>query len=174
MRRSLYLLILLFSIGCSPLAKKQDHPQTNQKLTSEQLEAPLELKKLNLFAQLESKNRRLKQVGSSFQLRFWRQDLGTQNEGPFVDPGLKVCTRPWMKMENGYQHGSYDTTPVSIEFSDLDGIFTIEPIFFSMPGDWELHIELCENHVECKDEGYGGCPEGTVVDRAIKFIEIHE
>lgn len=160
--------------GCSPLAKKESINHTTNPSTQFSLLFHLDFKKADLFGRLKSNSERVPQSNASFQLEFWRKDLGNENEGPFVDPGLKVCIRPWMKMENGVQHGaSDDQNPISIEFNELDGTFLVEPVSFSMAGAWELHVELCNTSLDCKRGGYEGCPDGTLIDQSFQLFIVH-
>ena len=154
---------------CSPLARTEQSRSKSQHLNLGDLTS-LEFGKVELLAHIESKTRRTKQTGSSFELWFWRKGLGNQQEGPFIDPDLRICVKPWMKMENGIQHGSAHSTPVSIEFNEVEGTFTIDPVFFTMSGVWELWIELCSKDAQCKENGYGGCPDEALIERAARPI----
>lgn len=194
-------LVFASSANCSPLAKKpsagassanssqaqsqsqqQTQSQWNQE-TIRQADAvahrwPIEFRQAGLSAALESNDSKIRQDGSTFQLKFWRSDLGTLEDGPYVPPtsvGYTVCVRPWMIMSGGVQHGSWSPDPIGIELNEETGTYTIKPIAFTMEGVWQLYVELCSGQVRCDGKGgYKGCPAGQLYEQAMASFEVHE
>ena len=75
------------------------------------------------------------------QVRFWKVDEATSS-GPYVDPSLTVSAKLWMPSMG---HGS---SPVTVQRhldasgAALPGIFDVSKVYFSMPGPWEVWLQL--------------------------------
>lgn len=81
------------------------------------------------------------EVTGSAVLRFWKKGEGSPF-GPYMDPEGTVAVKLWMPAMG---HGS---SPVTVRpqsdaaGSRIPGVFTASRIFFSMPGEWEIRVQL--------------------------------
>jgi hypothetical protein len=74
------------------------------------------------------------EVELSASVKFWNAKTGTPN-GPYVAPSSAFRPYLWMPSMG---HGS---SPIRVTPQET-GTFLLEGIFFSMPRDWTLNIEL--------------------------------
>ena len=74
-----------------------------------------------------------------FLIKIWQPNLADESE--FVED---VSVFLWMPSMN---HGS---SPVTIKQVDI-GTYRVNDVFFTMPGEWEIHIQL-KNNNEVKDQ----------------------
>lgn len=74
----------------------------------------------------------------SFLLKFYSESDPTRS----IDPpmGLQPYVQLWMSSMN---HG---TSPVQIEKLE-EGLYRVHKIWFSMPGEWDLRIQLKEGNI---------------------------
>lgn len=74
-------------------------------------------------------------------LRFWKKGEGSPF-GPYADPEGTVAVKLWMPAMG---HGSSPVTvtpQVDAAGSRIPGVFTASQIYFSMPGAWEIRVQL--------------------------------
>jgi len=190
MRAILFIFLVVASTAnCSPLAKKpsvggstenaspsQWSPATMRQAEEVAHRWPIEFRQAGLSGVLESNESEIRQDGSTFQLKIWRSDLGTLEEGPYVPPtssGYTVCVKPWMIMPGGVQHGSWSPDPIGIQLDEQTGTYTIKPIVFSMEGTWQFYVQLCSGQVKCSGKGYMGCPADQLYEQAMASFEVH-
>lgn len=83
------------------------------------------------------------QVGedSSFVLKFWKPGA----ERTYVDPPSTLHVFLWMPSMG---HGS---AKVKIEHPET-GTFDVTNVYFTMPGVWDVHIQLIDNNQKVLDE----------------------
>ncbi len=102
---------------------------------------PLSFPKHGYCAELTWDSALNDQDPASFTLRFWKASVGT-SAGPYVDPGYLVGAKLWMPSMG---HGSSPVTVKTAKDSSgntIPGIFNGSNVFFIMPGDWDLRIQL--------------------------------
>lgn len=90
-------------------------------------------------------------VNSPFQLRFWKMGEGTAN-GPYADPPHAVAVKLWMPAMG---HGSSPVTvtpAVESGGTRISGIFDVNNVYFIMPGDWEIHVQLIHGNNRIHEE----------------------
>jgi hypothetical protein len=70
---------------------------------------------------------------NSFKLQFWNESDGVVSDLP---AGLTVGVQPWMPAMG---HGV--SMPVKVSH-DSTGTYSATNLFFTMPGDWEVRIQI--------------------------------
>jgi len=133
------------------------NPQAQQKSK----ECSLNLGKLDLCATLVPLQSSIPvRKGTSFKLKFWNLNQGTI-DGPYSDPGLNPHIWLWMEMPSG-SHGSLPVTVTqSLDSQGVKeaGVYDVKGAVFTMPGEWELHLDLLQS-------------DGAKVDEAVQKIWI--
>ena len=97
-------------------------------------ECPFSFPKAGLCASWTWKADPTLDAGASATLKFWNAKEGSPN-GPYVAPSSAIRPFLWMPSMG---HGS---SPIQVTSQEI-GIFLLEDIFFIMPGEWTLNIEL--------------------------------
>lgn len=101
---------------------------------------PLPLKRAKLCASISWDSAPATGRANAFTLRFWDLKTGSES-GPYITPAQAPFVRLWMPSMG---HGS---RPVVISSAreggaELPGVFRVEQVFFSMPGDWDVQVQL--------------------------------
>lgn len=78
-----------------------------------------------------------------FLIKIWRPNLADESE-LLEEVKDDVSVFLWMPSMN---HGS---SPVTVKQEDI-GTYRVSDVFFTMPGEWEIHIQL-KNNNEVKDQ----------------------
>lgn len=137
MRRILPAFLFIFS-SCqiSPIFNHAPAPQSTPSPSSEEKsisECPLYFESKELCGNLSWISYPTDKEMGTLSLTFWSKESGS-SDGPFTAPPGKIHIYFWMP-EHG--HGS---SPVRI--TGDHGQYQIEDVFFIMPGNWDLHIQL--------------------------------
>lgn len=159
-----FIQILLFSIAigcmsCSPILKKGPIHSKNVSQGSK-IGSPGYFQKADIYFQILPVDQKLiSNRDSTLKITFWKdRSLGIKEFG--LTDELEPYVWLWMPMPSG----SHGTSPVSTS-QDLEngqiklGFYTITEAYFSMPGEWEVHIDLKQK-------------DGKIVDAAVQTIEI--
>lgn len=143
--RVLELLGCLFFTACltSPLL---DHEQASQgDATIQEIvvdsECPFHFPNKNLCASISWEKMPNEDEEGEFTIRFWKKGIGTK-EGPYTYPGHAVAVKLWM---GSMGHGSLPVKVVQKQNEHgkiLEGTFSAKRVYFVMPGDWEIWIQL--------------------------------
>lgn len=142
--RTLAMTASLFLAGCldSPIFNHADaapsgfNPQLNGNSS-----CPLEFKKQDFCASLTWTKLPTDEEKGEFTLRFWNKSTGTEN-GPYVTPVQSVFVKLWMPSMG---HGS---SPVTVKPAvdqnrvAIPGVFEASEVYFVMPGEWEIWMQL--------------------------------
>ncbi len=128
----LFAVVLIFLSGCArpEYAAKSETSRAPQ--TAEKAQASLPNSKYQIS--LAWMTAQTEEEAGSFLLKFWRANLADQTPVP-VDFPQTVNVRLWMPSMN---HGS---SPVTVTKVDT-GTYLVDDVFFSMPGDWDIQIQL--------------------------------
>lgn len=147
MKKNIILLTALFSLvacGASPLFNHDNAKNRKTKVitTTNNPRCPFSMPQVDgvdLCAKIFWRvGPALQPTDSQFDLKFWEKDVGTAEEGPYVNPGHTVYIYNWMKMPGGHEHG---TSPFDIEETS-EGVYRVTRVYFSMLGKWEMHLQL--------------------------------
>ncbi len=129
--------MLLSGCGVSP-ALHHHHADSLKKEASTEppvsADCPFSFPKSGLCASWTWTTNPTLDAGASATLRFWNAKEGSP-KGPYVNPGNTIRPFLWMPSMG---HGS---SPIQVT-SQEPGVYLLEDIFFTMPGDWTLNIEL--------------------------------
>lgn len=96
----------------------------------------IELKNVNLCAQIEFANTPKTTGDNPFVLSFWQKN--TQGHDVLFVPNYTLEVQLWMP---GMGHGS---KPVKIAAFPKTGVFYINNVYFMMPGLWEVRVKLVQ------------------------------
>jgi hypothetical protein len=160
----LFILLLSFLMGCSPILKTSGPASKQSTEKSALSDCPLDFKKVAYCGQLAPLQKTLI-VGNSnqYKLGFWQKDVANFM-GPYSDPGLTPHVWLWMVMPTG-SHGSL---PVLVS-QDIDasgivvpGVYQVSQVVYTMPCRsqeewWEIHVELKK-------------ADGTIADEAVQKL----
>jgi hypothetical protein len=97
-------------------------------------DCPLELTKSGDCASFDWNSEPSPENENSAILRFWDSATGS-SAGPFRDADGEVVVKLWMPSMG---HGS---SPVTVT-SNGGGIYTASRVFFVMPGEWEVRVQI--------------------------------
>lgn len=86
-------------------------------------------------------------VNAPFELRFFKPDTGTAEKGPFIDPGFLLNGKTVHFEMEDHGHGTKDPVTVTRTVRnegkpEEEVVFEVDKLFFSMTGEWKLHIDL--------------------------------
>lgn len=105
---------------------------------------PLSLPNQGFCASLTWDRQPTEDEGGIFTLRFWKSADGSES-GPYVSPPFTVAVKLWMASMG---HGS---SPVRVAQTkdqggvEIPGVYTASDVYFSMPGEWEIWVQLKQN-----------------------------
>jgi hypothetical protein len=141
---------LLFLASLAPLTAACDSPLFSH-LTAAERDAlvaernlqgcVLKFPKTGLCASLEWLTPATSETEGEARLRFWNPAVASEN-GPFVNPGPTVFMKLWMPSMG---HGSSPVTTAPERDASgalIPGLFRSTRIFFVMPGDWDLVVQI--------------------------------
>ncbi len=142
---ALLIGLTLFALGCgkSPLLNHAQanggSPDTGRTLEprndQQRAQCPLLFPNAGLCASISWDKQPGSEEATSFTLRYWNRESGTFN-GPYADPASTVGVKLWMPTMG---HGS---SPVTIAHDADSGVFKVTNVYFVMPGEWEVHVQL--------------------------------
>lgn len=134
-----FVALALTSCGISPLFNhRQAAPASSAAtgaISSANAACPIVFPKAGLCASLEWMKKPTEDQTGSLGLRFWNS-TGASASGPYRAPAQKVAVKLWMASMG---HGS---SPVSVQPTTTPGVFEATGVYFSMPGDWEIWVQL--------------------------------
>lgn len=128
------LLPLMLAIACARPVYQEAPAQTNP-ANFHKLDTPVaSFAKLGLKVSIAWTKQQSEDESGAFLLKFWRENAA--DKSPIVqDIQAAVNVRLWMPSMG---HGS---SPVTVQRLDV-GTYLVEDVFFSMPGDWEIEVDL--------------------------------
>ena len=138
------VLIAFIFLGCarSPSAGAvSEEAVESAKALAPKIECPLAFPTYGLCASFTWDKPATEEETGEGTVRFWSATEGSSS-GPFVNPPLTVGVKLWMASMG---HGS---TPVKVtpatesSGAEITGVFKAREIYFSMPGDWEVWVQL--------------------------------
>lgn len=136
-------------VGCldSPLFNHADaSPAALKQPLTEDQSCPLKFEKEGLCASMAWTKLPSDEEKGEFTLRFWQSASGTES-GPYVTPSGSVFVKLWMP---GMGHGS---SPVTVKSAvdagglSVPGVFFASDVYFVMPGEWEIWVQLRQDRV---------------------------
>ena len=139
--QGLCLCFLFLAVGCgkSPLFNHKNADELKLSNGAGK-DCPIVFNQAKLCASLTWTQQPTDEDGGAFTLHFWKK--GGSPSGPFVDPGNKVAVKLWMPSMG---HGSSPVKVASakdVAGKTEEGIFEASEVYFIMPGDWEIWIQL--------------------------------
>jgi len=139
---SLVATLALLSACNSPLLNHVEADEIIRTPSTEKpSECPLSFPKQGLCASWTWENPPNDQDFAQARIVFWKAQQGSI-DSPELDPALTVFAKLWMPSMG---HGS---SPVSVQAHTdetgnvVPGTFDASRVFFSMPGDWEVWLQL--------------------------------
>jgi hypothetical protein len=128
-----FLISSLFLISCARPEYLESKPASPAgTVTSEKAVTSLPLSQMQVS--IVWKKAQTEEETGSFLLKFWRPNLADQSQ-VLLDFPQALSVHLWMPSMG---HGS---SPVTITRLDV-GTYLIEEVYFSMPGVWEIQIQL--------------------------------
>ncbi len=97
----------------------------------------------NLCATLSWVTEPTRDVAGTFRLYFWNKDQGLAQQPFMIDPDAdSVGVKLWMP-DMGHGSDLVKVSKAKDEAGDLlDGIFEATPVYFVMPGKWDIIVQL--------------------------------
>lgn len=149
MRKSVTLLFWVLSgCGVSPILHHQSAVPPNSNTpnhldsTAPAIPCPISFSGAGLCADLTWDQTPSTHGANSFTVRFWSSaDLA--NPVTYIDPPHRITARIWMP---SMAHGSSAIVVTHLLQENMQtpvpGVYLGSRVYFAMPGDWDLHLEL--------------------------------
>lgn len=127
---------LVSSCGLSPALHHHSADDAKKESSTEAPVAacPFSFPKAGLCASWTWTEHPVSEVTVSAEVKFWSATDGTA-DGPYVTPSYSLRPFLWMPSMG---HGS---SPIEVT-SVSTGIYQLKEIYFTMPGDWTLNLQL--------------------------------